>query len=601
MRQGRLTGRRERKKEGNPRKRNRFFQNFPKEEGWRPVEDVRKCGHGQCALCVSLEESEEVRSRVTEKRFKIGGREGEVATCSTENLVYLATCQNCGLQYVGYTGQRLNHRFGGHRAEGKRAQKEGSEGSKHSTFFSTHFEEECGWESLTVQPVELIQDEGRKTQREMQWASMLGTFYPYGLNDRIELLPKAPTIKGRMEAQLSRARSRMGGGKGGGGKEGMGPGDLQELAERRKMKRKRKREREKKETERGENGFDGMNYIEGAMERRGEGEGWVRDIMKSEETLTKKQREEVMEEMRWMDEEEMTRGEKQVKDLIEDKIRRTQGWKGKEDRKKKTPELIWGIEFKNPTMEKLGLGRILRSERIKRLLPTGLKYEPAVVFTYVQPTRRSILQYKKELIASEGRNLDDIHCECEGNAYTDKDLGHICTGNLSIVVHAVLKQVLEKGPKYRERRIEDWEETEEEIRGTIEGMIEEWAKREGMHKERWRGWREEMEKEIRREKNKKMRGAKMERRDGPFLESKAGEEALGELQRRFVLVSADKSENNVVVVCKRFYVQRIREELAEGTYRKEERKEQEIVEEIMERVERFGKVPKELQKLATLY
>ena len=45
----------------------------------------------------------------------------------------------------------------------------------------------------------------------------------------------------------------------------------------------------------------------------------------------------------------------------------------------------------------------------KKILPTGLKHEPAVVFTYVQPTRRSILQYKKELIDSEGRSLDSLH------------------------------------------------------------------------------------------------------------------------------------------------------------------------------------------------
>ena len=58
----------------------------------------------------------------------------------------------------------------------------------------------------------------------------------------------------------------------------------------------------------------------------------------------------------------------------------------KKQREKVIDELEW--------METAG------TMREKALLPTGLKHDPAVVFTYVEPTRSSILtsvKYKKVL------------------------------------------------------------------------------------------------------------------------------------------------------------------------------------------------------------
>ena len=406
MRQSKLVENKVESKEYKGTRGYNTFREFQKEDDWRPVEGVQKCKGKLCKLCVSLVESTEVRSGAWGQRFKIGGRGEEIATCSSKDLVYLATCTNCGLQYVGHTIQKLRKRFGGHRAEGLRASKLGCTNTNDSTFFDTHFEQECGWESLAVQPVELLTDLALKTKREMLWASLLGTFYPYGLNDRIELLPKAPTVRGRMSLYVASDQPEKADAKGASLRQNI---DRKGLVAKRQRKRERKRTKTNEEKEQITNTFDGTNYIEGAIERAEEGSGWVKDITNSEETLTKEQRKEVLEELEWMETEEVTRRTKQVMRLIEDKIRTTQGWIRGDKKEKTRPEVIWKTEFKNPTMEKLGLGGILRLEKVKNLLPTGLKHEPAVVFTYVQPTRRSILQYKKELIDSEGRSLDSLH------------------------------------------------------------------------------------------------------------------------------------------------------------------------------------------------
>ena len=35
--------------------------------------------------------------------------------CGTENVIYLITCEKCGIQYVGETGQKVRKRLNNHR------------------------------------------------------------------------------------------------------------------------------------------------------------------------------------------------------------------------------------------------------------------------------------------------------------------------------------------------------------------------------------------------------------------------------------------------------------------------------------------------------
>ena len=66
------------------------------------------------------------------------------------------------------------------------------------------------------------------------------------------------------------------------------------------------------------------------------------------------------------------------------------------------------------------------------------------------------------------------------------------------------------------------------------------------------------------------------------------------MHRSYVLVSADKSENNTIVVCKRYYVERLRQELAaEGTDKSTYRRQTESAEEVIKKqVEEVGSVKK---------
>ena len=50
-------------------------------------------------------------------------------------------------------------------------------------------------------------------------------------------------------------------------------------------------------------------------------------------------------------------------------------------------------------------------------------------------------------------------------------------------------------------------------------------------------------------------------RGNEILNEGEGKKQLSALQSKYVLVSADKSENNVIVVCRRYYIRKLREEV----------------------------------------
>ena len=72
------------------------------------------CNRKNCLTCPIFKPDPIFRSSVTGKTYKVIGP-GDWS-CSTSNVVYLVTCQCCGLQYVGETSQALRKRMNNHRA-----------------------------------------------------------------------------------------------------------------------------------------------------------------------------------------------------------------------------------------------------------------------------------------------------------------------------------------------------------------------------------------------------------------------------------------------------------------------------------------------------
>lgn len=77
---------------------------------------VNQCGVKQCMCCNMMGNAETVfRSSVTGKKHEVLSE--NVMTCKSNNIIYLQTCKNCGMQHVGEMVQKLKDRMNGHRSD----------------------------------------------------------------------------------------------------------------------------------------------------------------------------------------------------------------------------------------------------------------------------------------------------------------------------------------------------------------------------------------------------------------------------------------------------------------------------------------------------
>ena len=76
--------------------------------------NINKCG--KCFTCNDFVTSKIYYSNHSNKAYNVINHTGEDLDCKSTNLVYLLTCESCGIQYVGETSQPLHKRMNHHRS-----------------------------------------------------------------------------------------------------------------------------------------------------------------------------------------------------------------------------------------------------------------------------------------------------------------------------------------------------------------------------------------------------------------------------------------------------------------------------------------------------
>ena len=69
-------------------------------------------------------------------------------------------------------------------------------------------------------------------------------------------------------------------------------------------------------------------------------------------------------------------------------------------------------------------------------------------------------------------------CTCASFQFTYNPAGHVITGDLNIVDNTSLRNVLSKGPKYREPKSINWKHNFKILMDSVEDYARQWAKRE---------------------------------------------------------------------------------------------------------------------------
>ena len=82
----------------------------------------------------------------------------------------------------------------------------------------------------------------------------------------------------------------------------------------------------------------------------------------------------------------------------------------------------------------------------------------------------------------------DMKCNCTSSAFKYEPLGHVDTGNLSIIKDSKLRQLIQKGPSYREQNNINWNVNAKICKEAVSKYKVKWAKRERVDKRVLNEW-----------------------------------------------------------------------------------------------------------------
>ena len=136
-----------------------------------------KLHNSRCSLCHVLRESDHFTSNLTKRTNRIKDH----IDCKSKGVIYLATCENCGKQYVGETGTAFSTRHYGHRINLTK---------KPLLPLAKHFNRgNCAFENISIIGTEISKgDTKARKRKEGWWQHHLKTSQQLGTNNRDEFV-----------------------------------------------------------------------------------------------------------------------------------------------------------------------------------------------------------------------------------------------------------------------------------------------------------------------------------------------------------------------------------------------------------------------------
>jgi hypothetical protein len=458
----------------------------------------------------------------------------DLITCKLQNYVYLLSCLSCGVQDVGESIIAINKRMNIHRTS-----KTGC------TFMIEHFNNVCPGASFSIQILEKLPGDGYlngaidddmrqlRLQREDYWMKTLRTIYPYGLNEKTKQMNRELPI-GRLFPPIPRYGHKY-------------------LETRSRLNR---------------NVVNQLTSLDSFMKHilsfppksRGN------ELRKLLNGFKLKHLRSIAGEARTRLEQtfdiQLDRWYKVIVDIFLTKMYQ------KPSEKKKAPMHILPIFFDNKGLELIKLSSILHLDEVIQKLPTALQQEevPSVVYSLSNTIRNKIFNYKDTVDSIDTNDFETFgtgitDCECQNSQFVDENHGHVITGDLRIISNPKLRQLLSKGPNYREPKTINWKKCREGIADGIsicsDKMI---SSHKNLSPENMTAWIAAVMEKV----DAKITLLKQKinpQKTNPVLKQPDVISYLNELHQKYVLVPIDKAANNVAIICKKYYVDVILKEV----------------------------------------
>ena len=183
------------------------------------------------------------------------------------------------------------------------------------------------------------------------------------------------------------------------------------------------------------------------------------------------------------------------------------------------------------------------------------------------PIRNKILNYQ-ETVSSLNVMVDDYvsfvqnlpTCDCMNSEFCDSHHKHIVSGDLRIISNPKLRKLLSKGPNYREPKTLNYKKCKQAIESAISSSIVNLAEKYALTAADFSSWKQKIV-ELVDKRLKILKSKRVPSATKPSLQDEDVQTALKDLHEKFVVVPIDKASNNVAIICKRFYIQKLLDEV----------------------------------------
>ena len=516
---------------------------------------ISHCKDKRCKTCRTFNTSKEIVSNVTNRKYKIINHTGENLHCQSQNTIYLCTCLSCNVQYVGETVQQLNERMNGHRTA--------KDGCKHEII---HCKEACDGYNFQYQILEKLPGTGYDSSgevdpamlkirkaREDEWIKKLRTIYPYGLNESASDKETDSSILhpavGKLYPPLPRSNRSY-------------------------------RSRENRNNHSPNVSFTEFFEIVNTLIHN-DIHSSFNEIRKILNVVQKK----VLKEIAFhiMECDSLPSYDKRfqvyhyILDIIDTKLLK----QNTPPSKRKAPKNVVTIRFVNKGLDEIHVSKIFRSQEVTSLLPEELQGDddiPACTMKLDQPIRSKILNYRETVSSLKVHIDDDLSfvenlpsCNCADSEFCDPHHKHIVSGDLRIITNTKLRKLFSKGPNYREPTTLNYSKCKQSIESSLTSSISNLASKYDLSVESFSAWKMKILELV----DDRVKFLKLRRVPGvtkPILQDEDVVRSLADLHSKYVVVPIDKAANNVALICKRYYIQTLLDEVgvpgnASSTYK----------------------------------
>ena len=221
------------------------------------------------------------------------------------------------------------------------------------------------------------------------------------------------------------------------------------------------------------------------------------------------------------------------------------------------------LDFINKGIDAVNLPSILRSKSVTETVPTYFKEKepPIISYTYTKTIASKIFNFSSTLLDLDYHQSHNnpSPCECNTTSYLYEPYGHVITGDLSIIPNSKFRDLIAKGPKYREPCKVDLDKNLSLLCEAVDQYALQWAKQEIVELSVLSSWKEMIKGQIEERISKLKQNFKQP--TGKVLQNVDVKACLSDLHNKYVFVSADKAPNNIIIICKWYHIETLIKEL----------------------------------------